>query len=97
MDKCTENVIEFLLDDKRATVTFSQGRYKSRIKKLAAERPEECDIVAENQDGSICAHIPVRWIKIFPVRETSEKQKQCARETMLAYHSKHGSNPWKKG
>lgn len=72
MDKCTENVIEFLLDDKRATVTFSQGRYKSRIKKLAAERPEECEIVAENQDGSICAHIPVRWIKISPLKETSK-------------------------
>lgn len=54
-----ENAIEFITDSKRATVTFTQGRYKSRIKKLAESHPEECQIVAENQDGSLCAHIPV--------------------------------------
>lgn len=63
-----EKVIEFIKDSERAAVTFCQGRYKSRIKKLAAERPEECEIVAENQDGSLCAHIPVAWIKINPTQ-----------------------------
>ncbi|NBI87865.1 hypothetical protein D3Z47_17380, partial [Lachnospiraceae bacterium] len=63
-----ENVIEFVKDSERATVTFCQGRYKSRIKKLAAEHPEECEIVAENQDGSLCAHIPVALIKINPTK-----------------------------
>lgn len=97
MDRCIENAIEFLKDGKRATVTFSQGRFKSRIKKLAAERPEECQIVAENQDGSLCAHIPASWIKVYPIRKVSEEQKQCARKTMLAYHSEHGINPCEKG
>ncbi|RKI36837.1 hypothetical protein D7V86_24925 [bacterium D16-51] len=69
-----ENVIEFIKDSGRATVSFCQGRYKSRIKKLAAERPEECEIVAENQDGSLCAHIPVAWIKINPTKQLSEEQ-----------------------
>ena len=87
MDKCTENVIEFLVSEARATVTFSQGRYKSRIRKLATERPEECEIVAENQDGSICAHIPVSWVKINPDRDISNEQKQRLRERMIAYHS----------
>ena len=93
MDKCTENIIEFLSDEEKAMVTFSQGRYKSRIKKLAAERPEKCEIVAENQDGSICAHIPVSWIKVYPSREVSEEQRQRARKAMLTYNSKHGINP----
>lgn len=88
LDKCVENVIGFMKDEQRATVTFSQGRYKSRIKKLAAERPEECQIMAENQDGSMCVHIPVSWIKISPLREMSEENKQQARERMIAYHSK---------
>lgn len=57
MENCIENVIEFIGDEKRATVTFSQGRYKSRIRKLAEEHPEECQIMAENKDGSLCAHI----------------------------------------
>lgn len=71
-----ENVIEFTKDSERASVTFCQGRYKSRIKKLAADRPEECQIVAENTDGSLCAHIPVAWIKINPTKQLSEEQRK---------------------
>lgn len=77
-----ENVIEFTKDSERAAVTFCQGRYKSRIKKLAAERPEECEIVAENQDGSLYAHIPVAWIKINPTRQLTEEQREQRAETM---------------
>lgn len=86
-----ENVIEFIKDSERATVTFCQGRYKSRIKKLAAERPEECEIVAENQDGSLCTHIPIAWIKINPPAARTETQRQLSREKMLAYHSERVS------
>ena len=76
MDKCNENVIEFLENQERATITSSQGRFKSRIRKLAAEHPEECDIVAENPDGSIYAHISTSWIKISPPRQFSEEQRR---------------------
>lgn len=48
-----ENAIEFVKDGSRATVTFSQGRYKSRIKKLAKSHPEKCEIVTEDIDGSL--------------------------------------------
>lgn len=71
-----ENVIEFLRDHERATVTFSHGRYKTKIQKLAKERPGECQIVFENQDGSLCAHIPTSWVKIIPTRLLSEEQRQ---------------------
>ena len=70
----SENAIEFVKDGSRATVTFSQGRYKTRIKELAKKHPEECEIVAENKDGSMLAHIPVSWIRINPVKELSDKQ-----------------------
>lgn len=85
-----ENSIEFIKGDGRATVTFSQGRFKGRVRKLAVERPEECQIVAEDKDGSLCAHIPVSWIRIVPPMELSEERKETLRERMLAYHSKHG-------
>ena len=71
-----ENVIEFLKDSEKATVTFSQGRYKTRIRTLAKQRPGECQIVAENKDGSLCAHIPTSWVKIIPTRELSDEQRQ---------------------
>ena len=74
-----ENCIEFTKDSNRATVSFSQGWYISRIKKLAAERPAECRIAAENTDGSVCAHIPVSWVRISPPATKSEKQLEQAR------------------
>ncbi len=92
-----DNTIEFLKDHERATVSFSQGRYKSRIRKLAKERPGECQIVAENKDGSLCAHIPTSWVKISPPAARSEEQREIARERMYRYHSKHGSTLHEKG
>lgn len=82
MDRCIENMIEFLENEERATVTFTQGRYKSRIRKLAKEKPEECQIVAQNPDGSLCAHIPVAWIKINPGYQLTEEQREQKAETM---------------
>ena len=83
MDRCTENVIEFLENQQQATVTFSQGRYKTRIRKLAEARPEECQIVAENKDGSICAHIPTAWVRIAPPPVRTEAQREASRRNAL--------------
>lgn len=82
-----ENVIEWLRDEETATVTFTQGRMKTRIMKLAAERPDEVFITAINADGSMCARIPARWIKVSPPRLVSEEQVEAARERILAYHA----------
>ncbi len=86
MEGCIENVIEFLLNGKTATVTFSQGRYKTCIRKLAQSHPEECEIVAENKDGSICAHIPVEWVKIKPtvILTDAEKERRAERARNLS-------------
>lgn len=76
-----ENCIEFLRGAKTATVCFSQGRYISKIKKLAEKYPEEVQITAENKDGSIVAHIPVSYIKINnSKREISEEERELLRE-----------------
>ena len=61
-----ENAIEFLKDQKRATVTY----------------PDKCEIVAINKfpgEGEvICAHVPTAWIRIQPpaVRDLTEEQKE---------------------
>lgn len=77
-----ENGIEFIRGSDRATVSFSQGRHISRIKKLAAGFPDECKILAENEDGSICAHIPVAWVKIIPARQLTEEQREQREEAI---------------
>ena len=92
-----ENVIEFVKGSEMAAVTFCQRRYKSRIKKLAAERPEECQIVAENQNGSLFAHIPVSWIKINPSRRLTEEQRERKVETLRRNFSNADNNRGKNG
>lgn len=82
-----ENCIEFLRDAKRAMVTLTQGRYITKVKKLAEKHPDKCQIVAENRDGSILAHIPVSWIKIAPPKEMSETQLEQARLNIAKAHS----------
>ena len=71
-----ENGIEFIKDDPRATVLFSQRRYINRVKQLAKKFPDDCEILAENRDGSICAHVPTAWVKINPPKQISEETKE---------------------
>lgn len=80
-----ENVIEFVRDGKYATVSLSQGRYIGRIRKLAESHPGECQIVAENIDGSICARIPVNWVKINPGPTLTEEQRRERADMMRKY------------
>ena len=86
-----ENVIEWLKGAKTAMITVTQVRYKNKIKKYAASKPKECVVLAENTDGSICARIPLSWLKISPPRKSSEKQREKAREHMSNYNSKYSS------
>ncbi|WP_434309225.1 hypothetical protein [Hominifimenecus sp. rT4P-3] len=82
-----ENVIEWIRDQTRATVSLSQKRTIGRVRKLAKEHPEKCQIVAENKDGSICAHIPVSWVKISPTARRSESQRAAAKRNVLKIRS----------
>lgn len=82
MDDFKENVIEFLINSDTATVTFTQGRYISRIKELANSKPDECKITHINEDGSIVAHIPTTWIRINPNIELSDELKKVKAERM---------------
>lgn len=80
-DFTNENCIEWLNGQSTATISFSQKKYISKIKKYAQDHPE-CQIVYENTDGSIVAHIPASWVKVSPNRkgrEFTEEEKEAAR------------------
>ena len=79
-----ENNIEWLNGQQTVTVTLSQGKFINKVKRLA-ETHEDVEIVAENSDGSICAHLPLRFIKISAPRQLTEEQKEQARERLLAH------------
>lgn len=79
----TENMIEFISGTRTATVTFTNQKHINRVKKLYDERKEDFKKYIENKDGSICATIPLKWIKINPGskngRVMTEEQKEAAR------------------
>lgn len=78
-----ENMIEFLSGQRTCTVTFTNQKHINRIKKIYEERKDDFTYFVENSDGSICAKIPLKWIKINPGskegRVMTEEQKEAAR------------------
>lgn len=94
----TENVIEFLSNQRTATVTFSNQKHINKIKKIYAECGDEFKYFKENKDGTVCAKIPLRWIKVNPgskpdpnkpKREISEEQKKKMRAALAEYRAKN--------
>ena len=65
-----EFAIEWVKGAEYAGVTVPSGTaIKSKLLRLAEEHPDEVKIMAENNDGSIFAHIPVRYIKNKSTKE----------------------------
>lgn len=78
-----EFCIEWVKGNEYAGVTAPSGSaLKSKIKKFSEERPEDVKIIAENDDGSIFAHIPVKYVKISPPRKMTDEQIEAAKVRM---------------
>ena len=67
----TENMVEFISGTRTATVTFTNQKHINRMKKLYEERKDDFKYFKENKDGSICAKLPLKWIKISPTKRNS--------------------------
>lgn len=86
MSGVNECAIDWVRGDTYAGVTaYNNSRLKGRIEKLAESRPEEVQIITRNEDGSIFAHVPVRWVKVSPTKRVSEAQRQAAGKRLNAY------------
>ena len=76
-------MVEFISGTRTATVTFTNQKHINRMKKLYEERKDDFKYFKENKDGSICAKIPLKWIKINAGSKTgrvmTEEQKEAAR------------------
>lgn len=79
-----ENCIEWIEGDKRATVTTYRKSFIKKLKAISEESPEEVQIIKENKDGSICAHIPLYYLKISPKKKVvyTEEQRQEIRDRL---------------
>lgn len=90
----TENMVEFISGTRTATVTFTNQKHINRMKKLYKERKDDFKYFKENTDGSICAKIPLKWIKINAGskegRIMTEEQKEAARIRLANARKKMG-------
>ena len=78
--KNQENMIDFVVGRDTAVVSFTNKKYINRIKKLYKERKEEFTSFYENKDGSVCAKIPLKWIRINPGVKDSNRPKRILTE-----------------
>ena len=89
-----ENMIEFISGTRTATVTFTNQKHINRIKKIYEERKDDFKYFKENTDGSVCAKIPLKWIKINAGSKTgrvmTEEQKEAARIRLSNARKKMG-------
>ena len=88
----TENMIEFITGQRSMTCTFSNGKHIRKIKKLYADHPEDFKYFKENTDGSICASLPLKYLKISAPRKNTrvytEEEKAIIRERFAKYRKK---------
>ena len=77
METNNENCIEWISNKHSITCTFSQLKWVNKVKQLQKKHPDKVKIVAENEDGSIVAKMPIKALKLSIIeRELSEEQRQ---------------------
>ena len=78
-----ENAIEYLSGEHYITVSFTDRKMINRVKKLYSERKDDFKYLKENMDGSICAKLPKKWLKLNAgskeCRVMTDEQKEAVR------------------
>lgn len=84
-DRSNENAVEWLSGQKIISVTFSQRKFINKARKLAEQYPDDVQIIAENEDGSIFLHAPLSYFKFGRPRQITDEQRAAAGERMKKY------------
>jgi hypothetical protein len=86
MSNFNETACDYLSCDKHATFCSSETKWINKILKLAEQYPDEVEIqvLPENNQGMILAHVPKNWFKLAPKhkREMTDEQREDASKRM---------------
>ena len=86
---CRENAIEWYNGQDTITITLSQKKFINKVLKLAEDFPNEVKIDKINEDGTLLAHIPLKYLRISRPRELSEEERKAAAERLANYKNKN--------
>ena len=77
----SKNCIERLTSQHTITCAISQGKYIGKIKRLAEKYPKKVKILAENEDGTILAKLPLKALKLNIIEKelTDEQREEMSR------------------
>lgn len=82
-----ETNFEYIAGEKTGCFFSSEQKWINKINKYAKNYPKEVQIITENKDGSIVAHIPVKWFKVSPPRRISDEQRERLRDNLQKYRN----------
>lgn len=95
MAELKDNNIEFFTGSRNVTASFTNRKHINRVKKLYEQRPTEFEYFHENQDGSVCAKFPLKWVKLNPgsdvPRNLSDEQRAAIKERFAEAKAKKES------
>lgn len=78
-----ENSIYWINGEKVVSFTApSNTKLARKVLRLADSKPDDVKIDRVNDDGTIFAHFPLKYLKITPPRELSDEQKAVIAEQM---------------
>ena len=87
-----ETVYEHVQGEDTFTVTAAERSSISMLRRLKEARPDEVEIVAENPDGSLVAHLPYSWMRIVPKKQvvmSDERRAEAAERLRAAREAKN--------
>lgn len=86
MAELTETVYEHASGENTFTITAAERWSVAMAHRLKREYPDEVQIMATNNDGSMVVHFPFDWMRIIPKKRItlSEERKEQLREQLRA-------------
>lgn len=94
MTDLKETAVNYIVGEKHCTYYTAEQKWIRRLRKQAEQYPDEVKILNVNEDGSIVAHIPLKWFKAPTPpqkRVMSEEQRLAASERFAIARAKRGN------
>lgn len=89
-----ETAFEYISCDNYGNFSTDEAKWIRKLTALAEQYPSEVQIThtPEENNGTLCAHLPKSWFKITPPRKMTltDEQREAAKERLIQARQKKG-------